>query len=215
MEPQAIPLESLVESANGDRDAVTERILRAARHEFELVGIRRSNMIDIARNARVSRATLYRRFQDRDALVEAVFAREMVDGLARIAAQVARSDDAVEAIVTMTVAGLRGLRGHRILRRLRQTEPEEMYQWLGSSDNAALAMTRAFICRLLEPLQAGGQLPKGDLSEPAEVLARVTLSLVLTPKGVIPTGDDAQVAEFVRRYLAPLFTAVTPAVGEA
>ena len=57
-------------------DPATPAILDAAVVEFEQHGFRRVALDDVARRARVSRTTIYRRFAGRDELVAAVIDRE-------------------------------------------------------------------------------------------------------------------------------------------
>ena len=57
-------------------DPVAEAILDAALEEFLAYGLRRTNVDVVAGRAGVSRATLYRRFDGKDALVQAVLVRE-------------------------------------------------------------------------------------------------------------------------------------------
>src|SRR5689334_10459591 len=51
-------------------DETDRRLLDAAHDQFCLLGIRRSTMEDVARRAGVSRVTVYRRFTNKDRLVE-------------------------------------------------------------------------------------------------------------------------------------------------
>ena len=53
-------------------DEITTRILAATLEQAELVGIRRTTMEDVARRSGVGRATLYRRFPTKAALIDAV-----------------------------------------------------------------------------------------------------------------------------------------------
>jgi len=64
----------LVLSGEGS-DPVAETILDAALEEFLAYGLRRTNVDVVAKRAGVSRATLYRRFDGKDALVQAVLVR--------------------------------------------------------------------------------------------------------------------------------------------
>lgn len=57
-------------------DPATQAILDAAVVEFERHGFRRVALDDVARRARISRTTIYRRFANRDELVAAVIDRE-------------------------------------------------------------------------------------------------------------------------------------------
>lgn len=185
-------------------DAVALRIIEAARDEFEAVGIRRSNVIDIARRARVSRATLYRRFKDREALVEAVAEKLVRGALARIDDEVAQIEDAEEAMVWVGVAWLRELREGRILNRLLDTEPEELYHYAAGNSGAVLAICRRFIFERLRPLLPAHLLCDDELVQAAELMARWSISMILTPRGVMPFDDDERVAAFLRRYFVPL-----------
>ena len=71
----ASALLELVLSPEGN-DPVAETIVDAALEEFLAYGLRRTNVDVVARRAGVSRATLYRRFDGKDALVQAVLVRE-------------------------------------------------------------------------------------------------------------------------------------------
>lgn len=191
-------------------DPINDRVLEAARQEFEMVGIRRASVIDIARRARVSRATLYRRFSDKDSLVAAVIARDVQVALGRIDTATAAVDDAAEALVTMGVAALREMRQHPILSRLLETEPEELYHWAVGNGEAILALGRTFVVPRLQALQPG-TLSAEDVEVAAEMLVRLWTSVTITPGGVIPVDDDEQVARFLRRFIVPLFTPATAA----
>src|SRR5262245_38300508 len=65
------------ESGEGSASAeVREQIVKAARNCFVRYGTAKTSMADVARDAGVSRGTVYRYFADRAALAEAVFAYE-------------------------------------------------------------------------------------------------------------------------------------------
>ena len=66
-------------------DARAAAILDAALAEFEQHGFRRVALDDVARRARVSRTTIYRRFAGRDELIAAVIDRENAALFAEIA----------------------------------------------------------------------------------------------------------------------------------
>jgi AcrR family transcriptional regulator len=65
---------------------VQPRLVDAAETCFARLGLARTTIDDVAREARVSRATVYRHVRDRDELVLAVFAREADRFLAAMAA---------------------------------------------------------------------------------------------------------------------------------
>src|SRR3989442_15557187 len=77
--------------ANNPADPATRAILDAAVVEFERHGFRRVALDDVARRARVSRTTIYRRFANKDELVAAVIEREKVRLFADIAAELKKA----------------------------------------------------------------------------------------------------------------------------
>src|ERR1700760_5119911 len=95
-------------------DPATTAILDAAVVEFEQHGFRRVALDDVARRARVSRTTIYRRFAGRDELVAAVIDRENAVLFANIADELKsrrpQSNYYIEAF-TLSIVGLRGERG--------------------------------------------------------------------------------------------------------
>ena len=104
-------------------DATGERILAAALAQFEDFGIRRTTMDDVARRARVSRVTVYRRFPQKERLVEAVILREAHRFFAELDAAVVRLDSVEDRIVEGFAHTLAAAREQRLLNRLLRTEP--------------------------------------------------------------------------------------------
>src|SRR4051812_31757905 len=102
-------------------DATTERILAAALTQFESFGVRRTTMEDVARRARVSRVTIYRRFPGKERLVEAVILREAHRFFAELEAAVVRLDSVEDRIVEGFARTLAAAREQRLLNRLLDT----------------------------------------------------------------------------------------------
>ena len=62
-------------------DETVDRIAAAALDQFAQYGIRRSTIDDVAKRAGVSRVTVFRRFTNKERLVEFVVAREIGRGM--------------------------------------------------------------------------------------------------------------------------------------
>ncbi|WP_199707452.1 TetR/AcrR family transcriptional regulator [Antrihabitans stalagmiti] len=193
---------------------MTARILAAAQKEFELVGIRRSSMSDVARRAGISRAAVYRRYPGKDSLVKAVAGREMLAVLARVAATVSVAPDAAGTVVQLAVASARELRSNPLLLKLLETEPEELYNYGATSGDTSLPIVRMFIVQYLQSLRDRDRLlPEADLAMAAEIMIRLATTQLLMPGGLMPFRDDAGVAEFARRYFVPLVVREIPATA--
>jgi AcrR family transcriptional regulator len=188
-------------------DVDHESILNAALEAFLDFGIKRTSMGEIAKRSGVSPATLYRRFAGKDELVWAVGRREANRLIALVAADVDQRDDAETQLVALFTAFVRGLRANRLLPRLLATEPEVILPLLTVHGAPVLALGRAYLADVIRRLQVDGQLPAFDPEPAAEMVARLALSMALTPETCIPVEDDEAARQFARLHVAILFGA--------
>src|SRR3712207_841518 len=92
-----------------------DRILDAAFTGMATHGLHRLSLEDVAREAGLSRQTVYRYFGSRDALVTAVILREEQGFLDQMAAAIEAHEDLRPAMEAAIVAGLRAAREHPLL----------------------------------------------------------------------------------------------------
>ncbi|GAS88957.1 TetR/AcrR family transcriptional regulator [Mycolicibacterium brisbanense] len=192
-------------------DAISTRILAAALEQAELVGIRRTTMEDVARRSGVGRATLYRRFPTKDALIDALVlaeARRYLEGSDRARAQ---ADTLEDRMVFDTVFTVTFLREHALLKKLLRTEPETILPSLTVDAGAIIDFaTEHSAAQLRTDLYGSAETTEAQerhLRTVAELHARLTLSFIVTPHSSIKltTLDDTR--EYVRTYLLPMVTA--------
>jgi AcrR family transcriptional regulator len=187
--------------ADPETDEVGESIVDAALEEFLTYGLRRTTVDLVARRAGVSRATLYRRFDGKDALVQAVLVRESRRFFGSIAAAVAEVSTVEERLVEGFAVGVRYARTDRLLNRLLASDPEALLPYLTTNGALVVAAARDFLV-----LQGGPQVSVGDRTRAgvAELFVRLAISFTLMPESAIPmdTAEDAR--GFARAYLAPL-----------
>ncbi|MGH3759633.1 TetR/AcrR family transcriptional regulator [Actinophytocola sp.] len=194
--------------AEPSTDPVSESIVDAALAEFLAYGLRRTNVDVVARRAGVSRATLYRRFVGKDALVQAVLVRESRRFFGSIADAVTNLDTAEERLVEGFVVGVRYARDDRLLNRLLASDPEALLPYLTTNGHLVVAAARDFLAwqapdglaRQGPDVPVAGRTPAGV----AEVFVRLAISFTLLPQGAIPLHTDDDVRAFARSYLAPL-----------
>jgi AcrR family transcriptional regulator len=182
-----------------------EPLLDAALDSFIDFGIRRSSMSEIAKRARLSPATLYRRFAQKNDVVLAVGLREVRRFIAAVEAKIDHTAPAEEQIVELFIGFSNGLREHKLLRRLLATEPEIVLPYLTVNGGPVLDLGRDYLVEFISRLQDEGKLPGYDPTPVAEMLARVALSMALLPATAIPLGDSAAGREFVRAHITPIY----------
>ena len=192
-------------------DAAGERILDAALEQFQDVGLRRSSMEDVARRAGLSRITIYRRFPQKDRLLEAVLLREcsrLLDGMRAVMRPLATQE---QRIVECFVFGLRTMRGHPLLVRLMAIEPEDLLPVMTLQAGPVLAIVSGFMTQQIREAQRRDEVPAYDARPVAEILTRMAQSLILTPQGGIPLDSERQARAFARDYIVPIVMRVVPA----
>lgn len=190
--------------ADPTTDEVGESIVDAALEEFLAYGLRRTTVDVVARRAGVSRATLYRRFRDKDALVQAVLVRECRRFFGSVATAVASVSTVEERLVEGFVVGVRYARADRLLNRLLASDPEALLPYLTTNGALVVAAARDFLV-----WQGGSAAPIQDRTPAgvAELFVRLAISFTLMPESAIPLDTDEEVRVFARAYLAPLMSA--------
>jgi AcrR family transcriptional regulator len=158
----------------------------------------------VAKRAGVSRATLYRRFDGKDALVQAVLVRECRRFFTSVAAATDGLPTVEERLVEGFVVGVRYAREDPLMNRLLASDAEALLPYLTVNGALVVAVARDF---LVQQGEAHGDLPVVDGRTPAgvaELFVRLAISFTLTPQSAIPLDTDAEVRAFARGYLAPL-----------
>lgn len=182
------------EDAPGSRP----RLIEAAYDCVARWGFSKTTVEDVAREAGVSRATLYRCFPGgRDELLAAVVAWENSRFFARLYDEVHEAETLEEVMELGLVFAHRDVRDHEVLQRVLETEPDLLLPKL----TVEAAGTQRMIATFLEPYLLREHLAPGvDASESADFLARMALSYISAP-GRWDLTDREQVARLVRGEL--------------
>jgi AcrR family transcriptional regulator len=167
-------------------------------------GLRKTTLDDVAREAGCGRATLYRYFASKQALLSAAGQAEatrIVDAL-RDAADAA--DTLEDAVVALLLTAGTELGGHPALRFVADFEPDWLLPHLAfaGGDRFLRAATDAVAPALERFL--GPDAPRG-----AEWVARVGLCLLCTPVSPVALDDDASVRGYVREFLVPALVSLS------
>ena len=183
-------------------DATSERVLDAALALAAEAGVRRLTMDDIAARAGVGRMTVYRRFGERDRLVDALAVREARRCLAELDRSMDPAAPVAEQVAEGFAMSLRLAREHPLLSHLARAEPESILAAL--TDGGLFAVSREFVASRLRAAQQAGLLGELDTDGAAELLIRLAFSFVLIQESVLPLDDPERVREVARRLIAPV-----------
>lgn len=156
-------------------------------------GAKALSLTSVARQAGVARATAYRMFGGRDALVAAIVEREVSQLRTRLKDWSDTQPDAAGKVRIQVVESLRYIREHQALQYVLRNEPEEIVRTLVSTKDAAgptiihLIIAAAIVD--LEP-DIGEQLYPNPAAA-AEFMVRTIYSYMLIPEGALPDDDVA------------------------
>jgi AcrR family transcriptional regulator len=184
-------------------DETVDRIAAAALEQFAQYGIRRSTIDDVAKRAGVSRVTVFRRFTNKERLVEFVVAREIRRAMQELDRAWA-GGTLEDRLVHGFAFAMRFTRGHPLFGRLLHSEPEVILPLVTVDGGPALALYRSLIAQRLHDEVLAERAAPGDIEGAAEVIARMAMSLLLTPDGVITLDNQDSVRAFVRLALLPM-----------
>ncbi|MBW0271670.1 TetR family transcriptional regulator [Nocardia sp. MH4] len=188
-------------------DSAAARILDAALVQFEQVGVKKTTIEDIARQAGVDRATVYRRVGSRDDVVTAVFAREVARVLADLRSLPSRHDNLDDLVADILVTVIGRWREHPLVQRLLVLEPDRVMPHLTTDSASTFTMSILTTESMLRDAIAAGLLAETpDLLARAEVLCRVVHSMILAPTGLLPLRTDDELDAFARTYLVPIIS---------
>jgi len=182
--------------------ATRDRILEAAYTCVGRYGMAKTTMEDVGREAKLSRATLYRHFPGgKDQVVSDLVAWEVARFFERLARAVAGERDFHDLLVESLMFAHREVAAHALLQKILQTEPERLLPILTLEANRLLALIKQF---LLLAMQRAPVRPGVDADRAADHLARMVLSHIGAP-GRWDLTDRSEVNELVEsQFLAGL-----------
>jgi AcrR family transcriptional regulator len=185
----------------------TDEILDALRTCVLTFGVRRTTFAEVARQADVSRMTLYRHLGDVQSGVAQLMTREFSALLGSVQRDVAGLPTGRERLVEAAVLSITRLSEQELFRRVLDLDGDLLLPYvldrLGGTQRAALAMFRAAVA----DGQADGSIRRVDADLAAHCLLLVGQSAVLSSRVTAQHADPGEVAAELRhlldRYLAP------------
>jgi AcrR family transcriptional regulator len=187
-------------------NAIDEDVILDAAYELLVaVGVRRLNIADIARQAGVSRATLYRRWPNVRSVIGALMTREWA-GLAA-SAYAYRAPHARAALVQTVVEIAAAIRQHPLLRKVIDVDPEFLLPYLLQREGTSTGQQLDLIEQGIRAGVADGSIRAGTPSLQARSVLLTARSFALSGPVLVDARQlkalDRELAEMLDRYLSP------------
>ncbi len=184
-------------------EGAREQIVKAARTCFLRFGTEKTSMSDVAREAGVSRGTVYRYFQDRADLIEGVFAYESHLFHESMRRQLDRLDSLEEQIVEC--AGILAAFEHGVATGARSridVSPERLALLLTSHSEPLLRDTIEFLVPYVEAAADRGELrPDVNARRASEWIGRMLFTISSMPAVTFRGTDPKAWRRFFREYV--------------
>jgi AcrR family transcriptional regulator len=190
------------EVAPAGSEEARERLIDAAEVCLARFGLAKTTVEAVARQASVSRATVYRYFESRDELILGVILRDTDRYLTRIRPRMERQESLSEAVIEFVQVTVKAARRDPSLQLLFNAQEASAAAGIIAGSSVALfERVEGFLDPLFERF-AGQLVPGVDRAEASEWVLRVILSL-LTVEGPRRRTETAQ-RRLLERFLVPV-----------
>lgn len=184
--------------------STSERILEAARLCFSQFGFNKTAMEDIAREAGLSRGSVYRHFPDKESLFRAVGEKQTRAFLEEMQVRTAKLATLTEQIEEIAQLTFSFVRENPVNAAMVRTDPDAFARLLTTESSDLLSMALEAIVPHIESAMERGEVRADlDVRRAAEWITRVVFSLVSTPSITFDREDPAQRRAFIRDFLVP------------
>jgi AcrR family transcriptional regulator len=181
-----------------------EVIIESAMACFGRQGLDKTTVVDIAREADVSRSTVYEYFRDRAEIVEACAEHSSQRFYREMARSMGRGDSLEEKL---TLAAVFVTRARRFVEPEMYFDADEVSLLLTKNAAVLLRECGEFLAPYLAAAKLTGEVRKDlDVAAAGEWFARMLFSLFSTPSSTLDMDDDEVVADFVRSHVVRGFT---------
>ena len=182
------------------RPGSCERLLEATYACVARYGIAKTTVEDVSREAKVSRATVYRVFPGgKEQLVRDTVRWEATRFMLDLGRAVEGAPDFATTVVQAIVFARQALAEHAVLQKILETEPGLLLPYLTVDDGRLRALVAAFLEPHLRP--EAGRLAEGvDVAGACDHVARLTMSF-MAAAGSWDLEDPGEVRRLVETQL--------------
>ena len=178
--------------SNDPSPTIDDRILDAAAYCVMAYGVDRVTLAEIARRARVSRPTIYRRWPDTRSILAAVLTSRIV----RVLDEVPSGNIGREALVARIVAVSQRLRADEVVMSVLLKAPELAMVYIAERLGTSQQILIDAVAAELKLAQEEGSVRAGDPRQLAAMCLLITQSTIQSAQMVAPILDaDALAAE--------------------
>lgn len=191
-------------------DTLADPVLAAAYKSIMEVGLRRTTMAEIARQAGISRMTLYRRYPDLNRLLSALLETELLTVIARRRAQVNPRMSAASRLTYLASAATADVASHPLIDRVLSLDPQELLPLIVERFGSTQQLVNDQLVEMIISGQPGvgdGSIRSGLPQDLALTILVVAQAFVFSHRAINTVDHDAawvgELRHLIAAYLNP------------
>ncbi|MCK0439775.1 TetR/AcrR family transcriptional regulator [Gordonia alkaliphila] len=186
-------------------DKTRIKLLDAAYEQFCETGIARTSMEEVARRAGTARITIYRKFDSKDALVDAVMLREFQRYFGQFIDEMRTAETVADRVVAGFVTSLCTIGQNPLITRLLELEPAMVPGLVGGGDSRTMFQVRDFVAmQIAREQEAGNILPEVSTRLAADLIVRITGSFLTSRSDLIALDDEPALVALAEEFILPM-----------
>ncbi len=194
-----VPATEGFDKPRGIQRAVFEAALRC----FARNGVTKTSIEEIAREAGCSRATVYRHFKSKEAIVAGAIRWESTKFFAALQDRLREVETFEELFVESAMTADEFIGGHRVIPTIIEGEPELLLPHVALEAPLVVKVSANFLAPYIERLMIRNDIDKDNPVEVAEWIVRTVLSFLLVPSLRFDLGSKDDMLRLASRYIAP------------
>ncbi|MGV0776286.1 TetR/AcrR family transcriptional regulator [Mycolicibacterium elephantis] len=184
-------------SSSNDMSSIGDRILEAAAYCVRAYGIDRVTLAEIARRARVSRPTVYRRWPDTNSILAALLTSRIVAVVDDVPAEGVGRQALVDRIVTVA----QRLRQDDVVMSVLHSAPDLAMVYIAERLGTSQQILLDAVAGEIKLAQEEGSVRDGDPRQLAAMCLLITQSTIQSGRIVAPILDADTLADELARCL--------------
>jgi AcrR family transcriptional regulator len=200
-ENNSIDVQVLVSLLADEDNTVDTRVLEAAIDLIGEHGERAVTMTDIGEQSGVARATIFRRFGSKQAVIDRALLWELRKFVVDLITATAQCTTKVDVLAEVLVRAVAFSHHNPIIRRLIESEPERLVNFARSPKLAPLALARALITGLVKRFDTP-TATAADNEHIADVIAHLAIAYALVPESSMTLTNDAQLRSTIKKIIS-------------
>jgi len=187
-------------------DDIETRLLDAAIEVLAERGTQTATIDEVARRAKVGRATVFRRFSSKDQLFERALGREMYRFLDAIQQRAEVFDDVADRVAEAFAVCIE-ITSHPLLRNASARARASFIDAISQGAPSPKDLARNYFVSKIDELRAEGRIPSGDSKRQADVLIHIVLGYLVSPDSPVDLTNPGEVRALARESFSPILLA--------